>query len=67
MGGSPISLWIYVEDADSLFNRAVAAGGRWRRDRWGRWRIGLGRPLRNVRRPGGPPLDDRDPQGGLDA
>ena len=27
----------------------------------------LGRPLRNVRRPGGPPLDDRDPQGGLDA
>jgi len=28
MGGSPISLWIYVEDADSLFNRAVAAGGR---------------------------------------
>ncbi len=28
MGGSPISLWIYVEDADSLFNRAVAAGGQ---------------------------------------
>jgi PhnB protein len=28
LGGSPISLWIYVEDADALFNRAVAAGGQ---------------------------------------
>jgi len=28
MGGSPASLWIYVEDADALFNRAVAAGGQ---------------------------------------
>ena len=27
-GGSPASLWIYVEDADALFNRAVAAGAR---------------------------------------
>src|SRR5262245_39754069 len=27
-GGSPISLWIYVDDADSLFNRAVKAGGQ---------------------------------------
>jgi PhnB protein len=27
-GGSPISLWIYVEDADSVFNRATAAGGK---------------------------------------
>lgn len=27
MGGSPASLWIYVEDCDALFNRAVAAGG----------------------------------------
>ncbi len=26
MGGSPVALWIYVEDCDSLFNRAVAAG-----------------------------------------
>ena len=26
LGGSPVSLWIYVEDADSLFNRAVSAG-----------------------------------------
>jgi PhnB protein len=26
-GGSPASLWIYVEDCDALFNRAVAAGG----------------------------------------
>jgi PhnB protein len=25
-GGSPIGLWIYTDDADALFNRAVAAG-----------------------------------------
>jgi len=28
LGGSPIGLWIYVEDADGLFNRAVAAGAQ---------------------------------------
>jgi PhnB protein len=28
IGGSPASLWIYVEDCDSLFNRAVKAGGQ---------------------------------------
>jgi PhnB protein len=28
LGGSPASLWIYVEDCDSLFNRAVAAGAQ---------------------------------------
>jgi PhnB protein len=28
LGGSPASLWVYVEDSDALFNRAVAAGGR---------------------------------------
>jgi uncharacterized glyoxalase superfamily protein PhnB len=27
-GGSPASLWLYVDDADALFNRAVAAGAR---------------------------------------
>jgi PhnB protein len=27
-GGSPASLWVYVEDCDSLFNRAVKAGGQ---------------------------------------
>ena len=26
LGGSPASLWIYVNDCDALFNRAVAAG-----------------------------------------
>jgi PhnB protein len=25
-GGSPASLWLYVEDSDALFNRAVGAG-----------------------------------------
>ena len=28
MGGSPASLWIYVEDCDTLFNRAVSAGAK---------------------------------------
>jgi PhnB protein len=28
LGGSPVSLWIYVEDCDALFARAVAAGAR---------------------------------------
>ena len=28
MGGSPASLWIYVEDCDAHFNRAVAAGAQ---------------------------------------
>lgn len=28
LGGSPASLWIYVEDCDTLFNRAVAAGAQ---------------------------------------
>jgi PhnB protein len=31
MGGakqSPAAFWVYVEDCDALFNRAVAAGGR---------------------------------------
>ncbi len=27
LGGSPIGLWIYTEDADALFNRALGAGG----------------------------------------
>jgi len=27
-GGTPISLWLYVQDCDALFNRAVAAGAR---------------------------------------
>jgi PhnB protein len=28
MGGSPASLWVYVEDCDALFTRAVAAGAQ---------------------------------------
>jgi PhnB protein len=28
VGGSPASLWLYVEDCDALFNRAVAAGAQ---------------------------------------
>ena len=26
LGGSPASLWLFVEDSDALFNRAVSAG-----------------------------------------
>jgi PhnB protein len=28
IGGSPASLWLYVEDCDALFNRAVKAGAQ---------------------------------------
>jgi uncharacterized glyoxalase superfamily protein PhnB len=28
LGGTPVSLYLYVEDADRFFNQAVAAGGR---------------------------------------
>lgn len=28
LGGSPAGLWLYVEDSDTLFNRAVEAGGQ---------------------------------------
>jgi PhnB protein len=28
LGGSPMSLWLYVDDCDALFNRAVKAGGQ---------------------------------------
>jgi PhnB protein len=27
-GGSPASLWVYVDDADALFNRAIDAGAQ---------------------------------------
>ena len=28
IGGSPASLWLYVEDCDALFDRAIAAGAQ---------------------------------------
>lgn len=28
LGGSPVALWLYVDDCDALFNRAIAAGGQ---------------------------------------
>jgi len=28
LGGSPASLWLFVEDSDALFNRAVGAGAQ---------------------------------------
>jgi PhnB protein len=27
-GGSPVSLWLYVDNSDALFNRAVSAGAK---------------------------------------
>src|SRR6266542_6659091 len=30
LGGSPVSLWIYVEDSDALINRAFGAGAQGR-------------------------------------
>ena len=42
MGGSPASLWIYVADADALFNRALSAGAKGAAVRWGRWAISSG-------------------------
>ena len=64
IGGSPASLWIYVEDCDALFNRAVAAGaqvppgpmGQMADQFWGD-RCGT------VHRPARVPVDDRDAQG----
>jgi PhnB protein len=28
IGGSPVGLWVYVEDCDALYHRALAAGAR---------------------------------------
>ena len=27
-GGSPMTMWLYVDDSDAVFNKAVAAGGK---------------------------------------
>ena len=42
IGGSPSSLWIYVEDCDALFNRAVAAGAQVHGGAMGQMRISSG-------------------------
>src|SRR5689334_11658513 len=61
LGGSPASLWVYVDDADALFNRAKAAGAKVAEGP----DAGsiLGRSLWQHHRPGGLHLDDRDAQG----
>ena len=68
LGGSPASLWIYVEDCDALFNRAVAAGGQVAHGAMGSmqdqfWGDRSGTLHRSARLP----LDDRDTQGRSDA
>ena len=35
LGGSPVNFWIYVEDCDTLFTQAVAAGGMVNRGQMG--------------------------------
>ena len=68
MGGSPASLWVYVEDCDALFKRAVEAGGQIARGRHGgHGGPVLGRPLRHIHRPQRVQLDHRLPQGGSHA
>ena len=63
IGGSPASLWIYVEDCDALFNRAVAAGGQVSDGPMGAMADQFwGDRYRNLHRPTGIPLDDRDAQ-----
>ena len=41
-GGSPASLWIYVDDCDALFTRAVAAGAQVLPGAWAKCRISSG-------------------------
>ena len=67
IGGSPASLWIYVEDCDSLFNRAVAAGGAGAsRTDGADGRPVLGRSRGYVHRSAWLSVDHRDAQGGSD-
>ena len=42
LGGSPSSLWVYVEDCDALFNRAVKAGAQVAAGPMGAMRISSG-------------------------
>ena len=42
LGGSPMSLWLYVDDCDALFNRAIAAGAKTQEVRWARSPISSG-------------------------
>ena len=60
---SPASLWVYVEDCDALFNRAVSAGARVPPEPCGSWRISSGATAANIHRPARIPVDDRDAQG----
>ena len=64
IGGSPASLWIYVEDCDALFNRAVAAGGRVAEGPMGSMQDQFwGDRAGTLTDPAWVSLDDRDPQG----
>ena len=63
-GGSPTSLWVYVANADALFNRAVGAGAKVEPGPMGQLSDPvLGRPLRHDQRSAGLPLDDCHAQG----
>ena len=68
VGGSPVSLWIYVEDCDALFNRAVAAGAKVAPGPMGQMADQFwGDRCGTFTDPAGLPLDDRDAEGRSDA
>jgi PhnB protein len=67
LGGSPISLWLYVDDCDALFNRAITAGAKTQEGPMGKvsdqfWGDRAGTLIRSGRIS----VDDRHPQGRFD-
>ena len=62
-GGSPASLWLYVDNSDALFNQAVGAGASVRS---AARRSVLGRPGRRCHRSRGLHVVDRHAQGRSD-
>ena len=64
IGGSPVTLMVYVEDVDATFDCATKAGANVTLSRRGPV---LRRPRRPVRRSVRPPLERRDPRRGRSA
>jgi PhnB protein len=64
LGGFPVSVYLYVEDVDALFNRAVAAGAKVRTPPS---RMNFTRPSRRGEGSVRPRVVHRNPQGGCRA
>jgi PhnB protein len=60
LGGSPVSIDLYVEDADAIFNQTVAAGATVKRLMAGRF---YGDRLGGIEDPIGTYVVDLNPQG----